>query len=129
MAKKILVVDDEPDLLKVVTFRLRKLGYDIIEATAGQKAIALIQEHRPDLILLDLRLPIMDGWEVCRRVKADDQLKHIPIIILTASAGALNSEMTKELKAEYLLVKPFEPEKLLEIVKKLIGCMEQKRKP
>mgnify|MGYP001466596553 FL=1 len=121
MAKKILVVDDEPDLLKVVTFRLRKLGYDIIEATDGQKAIALIQEHRPDLILLDLRLPIMDGWEVCRRVKADDQLKHIPIVFLTASVGALNSEMTKELKAEYLLVKPFEPEKLLEIVKKLIG--------
>ena len=121
MAKKILVVDDEPDLLKVVTFRLRKLGYDIIEATDGQKAMDLIREHRPHLILLDLRLPIMDGWEVCRRVKADDQLKYIPIILLTASAGALNSEMTKELKAEDFLVKPFEPEKLLEIVKKFIG--------
>jgi len=121
MAKKILVVDDEPDLLKVVTFRLKKLGYDVIEAADGQKAIALIQEHRPHLILLDLRLPIMDGWEVCRRVKADEQLKYIPIILLTASAGALNSEMTKQLKAEDFLVKPFEPEVLLAIVKKLIG--------
>ncbi len=121
MAKKILVVDDEPDLLKVVTFRLKKLGYDIIEATDGQKAIALIWEHRPHLILLDLRLPIIDGWEVCRRVKADDQLKDIPIILLTASCGAVNSEMTKELKAEDFLVKPFEPEELLEIVKKFIG--------
>ena len=121
MAKKILVVDDEPDLLKVVSFRLKKSGYVVFEATDGQKAIALIQEHRPHLILLDLRLPIMDGWEVCRRVKADDQLKDIPIILLTASAGAINSEMTKKLKAEDFLVKPFEPEALLEIVKKYIG--------
>ena len=121
MAKKILVVDDEPDLLKVASFRLRKLGYEIIEATDGAKAMELIQEHRPHLILLDLRLPIMDGWEVCRRVKADDQLKNIPIIILTASAGALNSEITKELKAEDLLVKPFEPDVLLEKIKKYIG--------
>ncbi|MDD1777293.1 MAG: response regulator [Candidatus Helarchaeota archaeon] len=119
MAKKILVVDDEPDLLKVVTFRLKKIGYDIIEATDGQKAIALIQEHRPDLILLDLRLPVIDGWEVCRRVKSDDQLKHIPIVLLTASAH--NLEMTKELKAEDFLVKPFEPEELLAIIKKYIG--------
>jgi len=126
MAKKILVVDDEPDLLKVVTFRLRKLGYDIIEATDGQKAMDLIQEHRPHLILLDLRLPIMDGREVCRRVKADDQLKHIPIFFITASSGAVNLEMTKELKAEGFLVKPFEPEELLEIVEKLIGSDEQK---
>ena len=121
MAKKILVVDDEPDLLKAVTFRLRKLGYDIIEAMDGGQAMDLVQEHRPHLILLDLRLPIIDGWEVCRRVKADDQLKNIPIIFLTASADALNSEMTKQLKGEDFLVKPFEPEELLAIVKKLIG--------
>jgi CheY-like chemotaxis protein len=121
MAKKILVVDDEPDLLKVTTFRLRKLGYDVIEAVDGQKAMDLIRELRPHLILLDLRLPIIDGWEVCRRVRADDQLKQIPIIFLTASAGALNSEMTKQLKGEDFLVKPFEPEVLLGIVKKYIG--------
>ncbi len=121
MAKKILVVDDEPDILKTVTFRLEKLGFDIIEATDGQKALALIQEQRPHLIILDLRLPIMNGWEVCRRVKSDDQLKHIPIILLTATAGAVNSRATKELVAEGVLVKPFEPEELLEMVNKLLG--------
>ena len=121
MAKKILVVDDEPDLLKVVTFRLRKSGFDIIQATDGKRAMELIQEHKPDLILLDLRLPIMDGGEVCRRVKADDQLKAIPIIILTASTAAVNLEMIRELKAEDFLVKPFEPDILLEKVKKYIG--------
>lgn len=121
MAKKILVVDDEPDLLKVMTFRLKKLGFGIIEATDGQKAIDLIREHRPDLILLDLRLPIIDGWEVCRRIKADEQLEHIPIIFLTASASAVNLKKAKELKAEDFIVKPFEPEELLEKVKKLIG--------
>ncbi len=121
MVKTILVVDDEPDILKVVTFRLKKSGYDIIEATDGQKAMDLIHEHRPHLIVLDLRLPVIDGWEVCRQVKADDQLKHTPIILLTASADALNLEMTKELKVEDCFVKPFEPEELLKVVKKLIG--------
>ncbi|HTZ11312.1 MAG TPA: response regulator [Candidatus Margulisiibacteriota bacterium] len=121
MAKKILVVDDEPDLLKAVVFRLKKSGYDIIEATDGQKAMDLVQEDRPHLILLDLRLPIIDGWEVCRRIKGDEELKNIPIIILTASAGAINSETTRELMAEDLLVKPFEPDLLLEKIRKYIG--------
>jgi len=121
MAKKILVVDDEADILKAVTFRLKKSGYDVIEATDGQEALVLIREQGPHLIILDLRLPIMSGWEVCRRIKSDDQFKHIPIILLTATAGAVNLSVTKELEIEGILVKPFEPEELLEKVKKLLG--------
>jgi len=121
MGKKILVVDDEIDLMRVVTFRLKKAGYQVTEATDGQKALDLIQERKPDLILLDLRLPVVDGWEVCLRIKGAEEFRHIPVIILSASATAIQLEKIQELKAEDCLLKPFDPEVLLEKVKKFIG--------
>lgn len=121
MAKRILIVDDELDLLKIVTFRVKKAGYDIIAASDGQAALDLIQQQKPDLILLDLRLPIVDGWEVCRRIKADENLKYIPVILLSASASSMNQEKIKELNAQDYLMKPFDPEVLLEKIKDLIG--------
>ena len=87
MAKKILIVDDEPDILKIVTYRLGKAGYEIIAAADGQKGLDLIKEQKPDLVLLDLRLPVLDGDEVCKQVKADDKLKDIPVILLTATSS------------------------------------------
>jgi len=120
MAKKILVVDDEPDILKIVTFRLKKLRCDILTADNGKDALDLIRRQRPDLVLLDLRLPIIDGYEVCKQVKADDELKNIPIILLTASSTAKISEKTKEFKADGYIIKPFDPEELLKKVKKFI---------
>ncbi len=122
MAKKILLVDDEPDILKVVTFRLRKTGYEIITAEDGQKALDLIKAQRPDLVLLDLNLPIIDGSEVCKQVKADDELKSIPIILLTATSSMNKiADKAKEIKADDYLIKPFDPEELLKRVKKFIG--------
>lgn len=121
MAKKILVVDDEPDLLKVVTFRLRKTGYEVITATNGQNGLDLIKKEKPDLVLLDLRLPILDGDEVCRRLKADDKLKSIPVILITATSSVSKiAEKTKELGADDYMMKPFDPEELLKKVKKFI---------
>ena len=122
MAKKILVVDDEPDLLKVVTFRLQKAGYETITAEDGQKALDLIQAQKPDLILHDLRLPIIDGNKVCERVKSDDKLKNIPVILITAtSVPSKIVNKTKELNADDYLIKPFDPEELLKKIKKFIG--------
>ncbi|MBU0682675.1 MAG: response regulator, partial [Candidatus Omnitrophica bacterium] len=86
MAKKIMVIDDELDILEVLTFRLSKAGYEIISAVDGQEALDLLTETIPDLILLDLRLPKIDGYEVCRRIKTSDELKEIPVILLTASS-------------------------------------------
>lgn len=120
MPKKILVVDDEVDILKVVTFRLRKSGYEILTAVDGREGLELIRNERPDLILLDLRLPVIDGYEVCRQVKADEELKNIPVILLTASSAAKIIERTKEFKADDYIIKPFNPTELLEKVKKLI---------
>ncbi|MDD5097862.1 MAG: response regulator [Candidatus Omnitrophica bacterium] len=121
MPKKILIVDDEPDLLRVTTFRLKKAGYEISSATNGQEALDLIRANPPDLVLLDLRLPLIDGYEVCRQVKSDPGLKHVPVILFTASIGHDISETVKKVMADDYVIKPFEPDDLLSKIKKLIG--------
>ena len=121
MAKKILVVDDEPDILKVVIFRLKRAGYDVSTAVDGQGALDLVHKDKPDLMLLDLRLPIIDGTEVAKRVKSDEELKNIPIIILTASSDASRYKEIEEIKADDFMLKPFNPEELMVKVKKFIG--------
>ena len=118
--KKILVVDDEPDILKVVTFRVKKLEYEVVTATNGQEALDLIQKEEPDLILLDIELPVMNGYEVCQRVKTNEKLKHIPIIFLTASSASKIAEKVKEFNADDYLIKPFDSEELLKKIKNFI---------
>jgi len=120
MAKRILVVDNEPDLLKIVVFRLKKSGYEILTARDGQEALDLLEKNRPDLILLDLILPRVSGYDVCRRIKADDMLRHIPIIGFTASTYKIQ-EKFKDMGVEGYLIKPFELEELLEKIRKFIG--------
>ena len=120
MAKKILIVDDEPDLIKVTTYRLKKMGYDVVTGVTGQEALDLIRSERPDLVLLDLRLPVIDGLEVCRKVKADEELKHIPIILFTASTNAIANNV-KDVGADGYLIKPFSGEQLAAELKKFLG--------
>lgn len=120
MAKKILFVDDEPDLLKVATFRLKKAGYEVVQAVDGQEALDILAGGSPpDLILLDLRLPVVSGYEVCIKVKGDEKTKNIPVILFTASTQDI-ARKAKEWGAEDYLLKPFEPEVLLEKVKRLL---------
>ena len=122
MLKTILVVDDEPAIVKVVSFRLKKAGYNVVSAADGQEGLDLIGKIKPDLILLDLRLPVLDGFQVCQKVKADESLKAIPIIIFTASSTGENIDSRyKEVGADDYLIKPFEPEVLLEKIRKLLG--------
>ena len=121
MAKKILVVDDEIDILEVLTFRLEKLGYEISSAADGQKALDLLEKEIPDLILLDLRLPVIDGYEVCRRVKNEEKWKNIPIIMLTASSAGKVEKAVKKYNIEGFMMKPFEYEKLIAKIKGIIG--------
>lgn len=122
MAKRILVVDDEPDVMDISTVRLKHLGYEIIPAVDAEEAIAFLQKNIPDLILLDLLLPKMQGDELCKKLKSDDKFKHIPIILFTASAIRPSfPEIIKEVGADDCILKPFEPEELLGKVKKFIG--------
>ncbi len=119
MSNKILVVDDEPDLLKVTVLRLKTKGFDVISAVNGEEAVRLAREQKPDLILLDLRLPDMFGDEVCRRIRAIDQIKMVPIILFTASTNNVFAAV-KASGADDYLTKPFEPDALLEKVKKFL---------
>lgn len=122
MAKKILVVDDEPDIMEVATVRLKHMGYEIIPAVDAEEALAILRKDIPDLILLDLLLPNMQGDSFCRKIKSDERLKNIPVILFTASSiRSTIPEKMKEMGADDCIIKPFEPQELLDKVKKYIG--------
>ena len=119
--KKILFVDDEKDIVEVVASRLRASNYNVILAYDGQEALDKAHKEKPDLIILDLMLPKMDGYKVCGLLKTDTRYNKIPIIIFTARAQGSDMKMGQEVGADDYITKPFEPEELLGKVKKFIG--------
>jgi len=121
-SKRILIVDDEPDILKAVTFRVKKAGYETLTADNGIEAVNVAQGETPDLIILDHKLPGMNGLEVYQKLKESDKTASIPIVLLTASEGSedLASKM-EEIGAEHLLSKPYEAQELLNRIKELVG--------
>ena len=121
MPKKILVVDDEFNIRKLIGSRLIANGYEAVFASDGLEALQKVQSENPDLILLDIMMPKMDGIEVGRRLKADDKTKYIPVIMLTAKweRNAIVETMAKTGAADYI-VKPFQPDALLESIKKVL---------
>lgn len=119
MGKKILIVDDETDLLRIACFRLKKTGYQVLSAVNGQEALKLIEEEIPDLILLDVRLPLMEGPDVCSRIKKDDRLKHIPVILFTASTMGIHERVTA-CGAQGYILKPFSADELFSKIKEFI---------
>lgn len=122
MAKRILVVEDESDIMEVATVRLKHLGYEIVPAVDAESALAFFQEDTCDLILLDLLLPKMQGDELCKKLKADDKFKNIPVILFTASAIRPKlPEDIKKMGADDCILKPFEPQELIGKVRKFIG--------
>lgn len=120
MAKKILVIDDEKDLIEAVAFRLKANGYDVITAGDGAEGLDKARKERPDLIILDLMLPKMDGYRVCGLLKNDARYGSIPIIMFTARAQEEDIKHGKEMGAEAYITKPFEPETLLSKIKELL---------
>ena len=109
---KILIAEDERDIRDLITFTLRFAGYDVVAASNGEEAVGLAQQEKPDLILMDVRMPRMTGYEACAVMKEDPTLKDIPVIFL--SAKGQESEIQAGLSAgatEYLL-KPFAPDQL-----------------
>jgi DNA-binding response OmpR family regulator len=120
MAKKILIVDDEPDLLKVTLLRLKKTGFEAFGGADGRDALDLVRQIIPDLIILDVYLPGIDGNDIAKILKRDNKLKHIPIILISATTRTLNVK-ARECGADGYIVKPFEPEELIGMVKKILG--------
>lgn len=126
-AKTILVVDDEKDILKLVQYNLSKEGYATHLAKTGEEALALAQSKKPDLILLDLMMPGMDGLEVCRLLHAERSTQHIPIIMLTAKNTEIDQVVGLEMGASDYIAKPFSVKVLLARVKNALRQSEPKK--
>ncbi len=119
--KRILVVDDEEDVLKTVSFRLESFGYEVITAKDGMEGLEKARNGSPDLIVLDLMLPKIDGYKVCVLLKNDKRYSRIPIVMFTAKAGDADKKMGLDLGADAYIMKPFEPEELLKTIDVLLG--------
>ena len=120
MAKRILLIDDEQDLLFVVSHGLKKRGYEVFLGRDGREALALTQQLMPDLIILDVHLPVMDGDEVARILKKDEKLKHIPVFLISSVIDGL-SEKTAACGADTCISKPFEMTDLTNLINKYCG--------
>ncbi len=121
MAKKILVIDDEALLQMGVVIRLKAAGFEVLTASDGMEGLEMARKEEPDLILLDLMLPKMDGYKVCRMLKFDAKHKNIPIIMVTARAQDVDKSMGAEAGANAYITKPFDHRELLDKINELLN--------
>ena len=121
MARKtILVVEDERDIADIIRFNLEQEGFQVLTAHDGLEAVRLVKSERPDLVVLDLMLPRMDGKEVCRLIRADERLNAIPVMMLTARAEEIDRIIGFEIGADDYLTKPFSPRELILRIKAIL---------
>lgn len=118
--KRILVVDDEPSILETIKFHLELSDYNVVSASDGMEALKIARSENPDLILLDLMLPRMDGYKVCKMLKMDKRYKNIPVIMLTAKAGSVDEVEGYQSGADAYIKKPFDLEELSNVVRDMI---------
>ena len=120
MSKLILIVEDDPKSLKLTRDLLQVSGYETIEAVNGLQGIELAQTKNPNLILMDLMMPEMDGYTACSKIKADQVTKIIPVIMLTAVGHELNKKFALEMGADGYVTKPFTREELLDAISRFL---------
>lgn len=118
--KKILIVDDEPDIVDLLRMRLESAGYEVVTATDGKAALNAARTLAPDLIILDVMLPTMDGFMVSRMLKFDGRYKQIPIIMLTAKAGEVNRQTGEQVGVNAYFNKPFDTAQLIAKIGELV---------
>ncbi len=118
--KKILIVDDEKDLVYGVSLQLETSGFEVLAAYDGQEGLDKARKEKPDLIILDLMLPKIDGFKVCRMLKFDEKYKKIPIILFTVRAQESDKQTAAEVCADAYITKPFEPQVLLDKIAELL---------
>lgn len=120
MSKKILIIDDDPHIVKLLQSRLAVNKYETIVAMDGQEGLEKTHKEKPDLILLDLMLPKLSGYKLCRMLKFDEKYKQIPIVIFTARAQESDEKLGFEVGADAYLTKPFKAEVLLKKIRELL---------
>lgn len=119
--RRVLLVDDEASILKLIGRRLELSGYDVITAEDGQDGLAKARVGWPDIIILDLMMPKMSGFEVCAALKKDERYRHIPIIIFTAKGEGMDERLCREIGANAYITKPHKASELIEQIEALLG--------
>jgi DNA-binding response OmpR family regulator len=124
-SRKVLVAEDEPDIRRLITYSLQFAGYTVIQAVNGEEAIEQAEKEQPDLILLDVRMPKMNGYEACEVLKAQDSTKDIPIAFLSARGQETEIKHGLELGAEEYILKPFAPDELYKRVTAMLDRLSR----
>ncbi|TXL70861.1 response regulator [Vineibacter terrae] len=121
MSKRILVVEDTEDNRQIVRDLLTSVGYEMIEAVDGHEGVEVATRERPDLILMDIQLPVLDGYEATRRIKSNEATRHIPVIAVTSYALSGDEDKAHAAGCDGYLAKPFSPRQLLALVRARLG--------
>lgn len=120
--KRLVCIEDEPEMIDLVRLILSRKGFIVIGANGGVEGLEVVRREKPDLILLDLMMPDMDGWEVYQQIKADEELREIPVVVVTAKAQSIDKVLGLHIaKVDDYITKPFGPQELLESVEKILG--------
>jgi DNA-binding response OmpR family regulator len=118
---RILVVDDEIYIVHILDFSLGMEGYEVITALDGEQALEKLKTEKPDLIVLDIMMPKLDGYEVCKSIKSSPDTRHIPVILLSAKGRNVDQKLGFDVGADDYITKPFSPRKLVERINQLLG--------
>jgi two-component system response regulator VicR len=121
--KQILCIEDEPEMIDLIRLILGRRGFEVVGAAGGKEGLEKVRQQPPDLVLLDLMMPDMDGWEVYQQMKADDKTKNIPVIVVTAKAQSIDKVLGLHIaKVDDYIAKPFSPQDLLNSVEKVLNA-------
>jgi DNA-binding response OmpR family regulator len=126
--KKVLVAEDEPDIRNLIVFSLQFAGYIVIEAHNGEQAVKKAEKEQPDLILMDVGMPKMSGYDACKALKAQDSTEHIPVVFLSARGQESEIKYGIDIGAEEYILKPFAPDELYRRVGGILERLEQQGK-
>lgn len=119
--KRVVCIEDEPEMIDLVRLILGRRGFSVIGANGGVEGLETVRREEPDLVLLDLMMPDMDGWEVYQQIKADPSLRDIPVVVVTAKAQSIDKVLGLHIaKVDDYITKPFGPQELLESVEKIL---------
>ncbi len=120
--KHIVCIEDEPEMIDLIQLILNRRGFDVHGAPGGKEGLNMVRELLPDLVLLDLMMPEMDGWEVYQQMKADESTRNIPVIVVTAKAQNIDKVLGLHIaKVDDYIAKPFSPQELMDSVEKILG--------
>lgn len=119
--KRVLIVDDQASIITTLKFLVMNAGYDALTATSGEIALKMIVELKPELVLLDVMMPRINGWEVCRRIKKNPDTCHIPVFMVTSLHGDADTSEARDSGADEFLVKPIKTDDLIKRLKKYLG--------